>query len=60
MSCETIEQILSAQANQEVRLTQADDIIYNDRDLNHTKQQIFHLHQRYLKLAKQRLYAESK
>lgn len=42
--------ILQTQLTRAERLKLADDIIYNDSDLNHLKQQVFKLHEGYLKL----------
>lgn len=44
--------ILKAQATREQRLAAADDVILNDKDLNHLKQQVLQLHKKYLGLAK--------
>lgn len=43
--------ILKAQASRDQRLSAADDVIHNDGNLNHLKQQVTQLHQRYLKLS---------
>lgn len=43
--------ILQTQLSRSERLAQADDILYNDGDLNHLQQQIMQLHTHYLQLA---------
>jgi dephospho-CoA kinase len=43
--------ILAAQASREERLAAADDIIKNDQDLEHTRQQVQRLHKVYLQLS---------
>jgi len=42
-----IEQIIQAQTHRSTRLAIADDIIYNDSDFNHLRQQVFKIHQIY-------------
>ena len=42
--------IMRTQATREQRLTQADDVIHNDRDLEFLEKQIRDLHPRYLQL----------
>lgn len=49
---EQIAAILKAQATRKQRLAAADDVIQNDKDLNHLKQQVLQLHKKYLELAK--------
>jgi dephospho-CoA kinase len=51
LSRDQVNAILKAQATKEQRLAAADDVIYNDKDLYHLKQQVVKLHQRYLELA---------
>ncbi|WP_026957917.1 dephospho-CoA kinase [Aliagarivorans taiwanensis] len=51
-SREQIEQIVAAQLPREQRVAKADDVICNDRDLEHLQKQTLALHQRYLELAK--------
>lgn len=48
---EDIMKILRSQATQEERLRQADDVIINDRDINHLKEQVTKLNEKYLILA---------
>lgn len=45
-----IEAIMASQAERETRLRAADDIVRNDRDLDHLQRQVATLHQRYLAL----------
>ena len=45
--------MLSQQSSRVDRLAIADDVIRNDTKLAHLKEQVLHLHQRYLQLAKQ-------
>lgn len=52
ISQELISAILNQQATREQRLEVADDILYNDTDLNCLKTQINDLHRFYLELAK--------
>jgi dephospho-CoA kinase len=51
MDIEQIQSILHTQANRQQRLAMADDIIYNDGDLEKVKQQVFKLHQYYLQVS---------
>ena len=51
-SAESARRILAAQSSREERLSIADDVLRNDRDVNHIEQQVTALHQRYLNLAK--------
>ena len=46
-----IDAVLAAQASREERLAAADDVVVNDRDLNHLRREIERLHNLYLKLA---------
>jgi len=45
------EAIVASQMAREVRLTRADDIVINDCDFQHLRDQIHNLHQRYLQMA---------
>lgn len=59
---ETIERarrILAAQSSREERLSIADDVLQNDRDVDHIRQQVTDFHQQYLELAKPRGQRES-
>lgn len=47
---ESIESIIKAQIPREQRLTKADDVIHNTKDLNYLKQQVEALHEKYLRL----------
>lgn len=51
-SKEQVEAILSSQASREQRLSIADDIIENTKDLQYLEQQVIKLHNLYLKLTK--------
>ena len=42
--------IMKTQATRQARLAKADDVIINDKDLAHLKQQVLQLHQKYLTL----------
>lgn len=46
-----LDAILQAQLSREQRLQHADDIINNDQDLVHLKQQVLQLHEKYLQYA---------
>lgn len=48
-----IQSIIDVQATRQERLALADDVIHNDKDMNHLTAQVNQLHQRYLDLAKQ-------
>lgn len=50
-SRERVEAIMATQASREQRLAAADDVIHNDKDLNHLQRQVHALHRRYLELA---------
>ena len=51
MSDEILEAILRSQISRAERLRAADDVIVNDGDLSHLRQQVAALHRRYLDLA---------
>ncbi|MEK7206931.1 MAG: dephospho-CoA kinase [Pseudomonadota bacterium] len=51
MSEPGIRTILAAQANRDDRLRQADDVIVNNTDIEHLRQEVTRLHEYYLKLA---------
>lgn len=51
MTPEQIMAIMKTQVNREKRLSIANDVIYNDKNLEHLKQQVLELHHKYLKLA---------
>ena len=53
LSLEIAHTMLSQQSSRVDRLAIADDVIRNDTKLAHLKEQVLHLHQRYLQLAKQ-------
>ncbi len=46
-----IVKIIQNQASRITRLNAADDIIYNDRDLNYLKEQVNQLHKNYMEIA---------
>ena len=46
-----VRSIMAAQISRQQRLTLADDVINNDRDMAHLRTQVNKLHQRYLQLA---------
>lgn len=48
---EQVRAIINAQIPREERLSRADDVIENDKDLSHLDKETLALHQRYLKLA---------
>ncbi len=50
-----IEKIANTQISNETRLTNADDILHNDQDIEYLRGQIKSLHKHYLKLAADRL-----
>ncbi len=52
--------IMEAQADRRRRLAAADDVIVNDRDLEHLDTEVARLHQRYLELAGELTAAERK
>lgn len=51
---EHIQAIINKQIDRQTRLSQADDIVDNSKDLTHLYQQLHPLHQLYLNLAKQK------
>lgn len=51
MSREVVERIMQTQVSRQQRLAAADDIIHNDGTIEALKEQVLHLHQRYLQLA---------
>lgn len=53
LSPEMARTMLSQQSSRVDRLAIADDILRNDIELNHLKEQVLYLHQRYLQLASQ-------
>jgi len=46
-----VRRIFAAQTSREDRLARADDILVNDRDLQHVHSEVHQLHERYLTLA---------
>jgi dephospho-CoA kinase len=50
-AAEEVRQIMSAQATRAARLAAADDMIANDRDLDHLEREVERLHRLYLSLA---------
>lgn len=50
LSRQDVDAIMSAQISREERLRQADDVITNDLDMAHLRQQVETLHQKYLEL----------
>ncbi|MBH79312.1 MAG: dephospho-CoA kinase [Gammaproteobacteria bacterium] len=46
-----VRRIIAAQTSREDRLARADDILVNDRDLQHVHSEVHQLHERYLTLA---------
>jgi dephospho-CoA kinase len=50
-----IRKIIDSQSSRQNRLAAADDVIVNDRDLSHLREQIEALHDKYLKVATTRL-----
>lgn len=51
LSREQVEAIMRHQASRQQRLAAADDVIVNDDDLTSIREQVLHLHQRYLHFA---------
>lgn len=47
---EHVQAILATQAKREERLANADDVIVNDGDLKHLKQQVLKMHEKYLEM----------
>lgn len=47
-TAEQVQAIINAQADRETRLSYADDVIVNDKDLSHLKKEVAKLHQQYL------------
>ena len=52
-----IRKIVESQIDRQQRLDKADDIITNDKDLKNLKEQVLLLHNKYLKIASERLAA---
>ena len=46
-----IEKIMHTQITREERITLADDIIHNDRNISYLKSQVISMHQKYLKIS---------
>jgi dephospho-CoA kinase len=51
LSYNEMERIIKAQANRDARLAIANEVIYNNSDLEHLQQQVLTLHQRYMQYA---------
>ncbi|TXI16988.1 MAG: dephospho-CoA kinase [Nitrosomonas sp.] len=51
LSAEKVKAIIATQISREVRLQKADDIIINNYDINHLKQQVLDRHNQYLLLS---------
>ncbi len=51
MTDEQIDQIFAAQANRQQRISFADDIIFNNKDINHLRTQVEVLHNRYTQIS---------
>ena len=51
VTIEEIKKIIASQTDRKTRLDNADDVIYNDRDLEWTRKQVSSLHERYQSLA---------
>ena len=49
-----IKKIIKSQMDRELRIKQSDDIISNDKDLEHLSFQVYKLHNQYIQLAKSR------
>lgn len=48
-----IQKIITSQVDRQTRLNSADDVIYNDKDLEYLRQQVSSVHERYLKLSRE-------
>jgi len=53
-----IENIARTQITGEIRLTNADDILHNDQDIEFLREQITNLHKQYMKLATDRIASQ--
>ncbi|MFC1748192.1 dephospho-CoA kinase [Pseudomonadota bacterium] len=53
MSDEEIDKAFAAQLDRQLRLSQADDVISNNKDINHLQAQVSSLHDRYLLMTKE-------
>jgi|SRR3990172_533899 len=53
LTASEVEAIMRAQTSRQDRLARADDVLTNDKDIEHLRRQVWALHAKYLELAKQ-------